>query len=115
MQVMAGLVANGSLPWPHPSRVYFGLLCVLQFVEIAFITYEGDYKLAALLAAVTLVSCFAATSRLYGSRMKLYQSVAQRRLVPILHAGRVRYAMHPLSSSQQAKCGQTSRLHARII
>ena len=55
-----------------------------------FITYEDDYKLAALLASVTLFSCLLSVFRLYNSRMKLYHSVSQRRLIPIIQEGRVR-------------------------
>lgn len=65
-------------------------LWLLQFAEIAFITYEDDYKLAALLACVTLASCFGSVYRLYQSRLKLHQSVSQCRIIPIVQSGRVR-------------------------
>ena len=63
---------------------------LLQFVEIALIIWEDDYKLAALLLAVTLGANFLVIARLYSSRLKLFQSVSQRRLIPIIQAGRVR-------------------------
>ena len=63
---------------------------LLQFAEIIFITYEQDYKLAGLLAFVTISSCFISVYKLHQSQMGLYQSVSQQRLVAIVHAGRVR-------------------------
>lgn len=63
---------------------------LLQFAEIIFITYEQDYKLAGLLVFVTITSCFISVYKLYQSRMGLYQSVSQQRLVAIVQAGRVR-------------------------
>ena len=64
--------------------------CLLQFAEIAFTAYEDDYKLAGLLAGITLISCFMSVYRLFQSRMRLYESVCQRRLIPIVQGGRVR-------------------------
>ncbi len=63
---------------------------LLQFAEIIFITYEQDYKLAGLLTFFTISSCFISVYKLYQSRMGLYQSVSQQRLVAIVQAGRVR-------------------------
>ena len=62
----------------------------MQFAEIAFIIYEDDYKLAALLMVVTLASCLISTYRLYLTRLNLYQTLSQRRLVPFVQGGRVR-------------------------
>ena len=87
----------------RPARIYssYGMqivvvglrltiACLLQFAEIVFTAYEDDYKLAGLLAGVTLISCFMGVFRLFQSRMKLYESVCRRRLVPIVQGGRVR-------------------------
>ena len=65
-------------------------LMLLQFVEIALILWEEDYKLAILLLLVTLIANSVIIARLYSSRLKLYHSVSQRRLIPIVQAGRVR-------------------------
>lgn len=61
-------------------------------MEIVLIIWEDDYKLAALLLAVTVGANSLVIARLYSSRLKLYQSVSHRRLIPIVHAGRVRHA-----------------------
>ena len=61
-------------------------------MEIVLIIWEDDYKLAALLLAVTVGANSVVIARLYSSRLKLYQSVSHRRLIPIVHAGRVRHA-----------------------
>ena len=63
---------------------------LLQFVEIALIIWEEDYKLAVLLLAVALGANSVVIARMYSNRLKLYQSVSQRRLIPIVQAGRVR-------------------------
>ncbi|DBA99058.1 TPA: hypothetical protein ACH3X1_014197 [Trebouxia sp. C0004] len=79
---------------PHLLTMVAAYLCqpiyIVQFAEITFIAYEQDYKLAGLLAFVTISSCFVSVYKLYQSRMKLYQSVSQQRLVAIVQAGRVR-------------------------
>lgn len=62
----------------------------LQFIEIVLIFWEEDYKLAVLLQVVTLGANSIVIARMYQSRLKLYQSVSMRRLIPIVQAGRVR-------------------------
>ncbi|DBA65621.1 TPA: hypothetical protein ACH3X2_002681 [Trebouxia sp. C0005] len=79
---------------PNLLRMAAAYLCqpifIVQFAELIFITYEQDYKLAGLLLSVTITSCFVSVYRLYQSRMGLYQSVSQQRLVAVVQAGRVR-------------------------
>jgi len=76
--------------WHSTAGVALPVTYLLQFAEIIFIIYEQDYKLAGLLAFVTISSCFISVYKLYQSRMGLYQSVSQQRLVAIVQAGRVR-------------------------
>ncbi|DBB14077.1 TPA: hypothetical protein ACH3X3_001037 [Trebouxia sp. C0006] len=79
---------------PDLLRMVAAYLCqpiyIVQFAEIIFITYEQDYKLAGLLVFVTISSCIISVYKLYQSRMGLYQSVSQQRLVAVVQAGRVR-------------------------
>ncbi len=63
---------------------------MLQIAELAFVAYEGNYRLAAVLSAVTLLACILGVWRLYKSRMALYRNVSHQRLVPVVQAGRVR-------------------------
>jgi hypothetical protein len=72
------------------SKAPVTVMYLLQFAEIIFITYEQDYKLAGLLVFVTISSCIISVYKLYQSRMGLYQSVSQQRLVAVVQAGRVR-------------------------
>lgn len=88
--VVSNTVTVLSCPAQLTMSIAVSTIWLLQFAEIAFITYEDDYKLAALLASVTLASCFSSVYRLYQSRLKLYQSVSQSRLIPIVQLGRVR-------------------------
>ena len=65
--------------------------CVwVQFGELAFVAYEGNWCLAAVLAAITIVASILAVWRLYTSRLALFRSVSHQRLVPVVQAGRVR-------------------------
>ena len=62
----------------------------MQYYELAFTFYERLYLLAACLLYITFQSAFIATYALYRKRQALFQSVDQKRLVPIVHAGRIR-------------------------
>ena len=53
--------------------------------------YEQYYYYAAALLGVTVVSCFTAVQVAYMKRMQLYASISQRRVVPIVQRGYVRY------------------------
>ena len=66
-------------------------MCCVQYVELAFTLYEQYFVYAGALLAITLLSGFASTVELYYKRLQLYRAVAQRHVVPIVQAGRVRY------------------------
>ena len=66
----------------------------MQYAQLAFTMYEHYLFYAAALLGTTLFSGFASTAELYRKRVQLYQAVAQRRIVLIVHAGHVRYALH---------------------
>ena len=71
-------------------QTYEDRVVLLQYVEVALIQWEADYKLATLLLAITIGANSIVIARMYSNRLKLYQSVSQRRLIPIVQAGRVR-------------------------
>lgn len=52
--------------------------------------YEGYYYYAGVLLATTLISGFMSTRVVRKKRLQLYNSVAQRRVVPLVQHGRVR-------------------------
>ena len=61
-----------------------------QFYELVYLISAGYQVLAILLLLVTVLSAFVATSALYPKRIKLFQSVRQQRLIPLVQKGRVR-------------------------
>ena len=65
-------------------------MTLLQFVEIALILWEEDYKLAILLLAVTIGANSTVIARMYSSRTKFFLSASTSRLIPIVQARRVR-------------------------
>lgn len=67
-------------------------------MELAFIMYEQYYAYAGLLLAITIVAGFLSSYELYLKRVQLYTVVAQRRLIPIVQAGHVRYDVGKLPS-----------------
>ncbi len=64
---------------------------VMQYWELAFMFDERYYQLASSLIYLTVQSAFLATLTLYGKRIHLFKSVGQKRLVPIVQSGRIRY------------------------
>lgn len=69
-------------------------MCCVQYVELAFTLYEQYFVYAGALLAITLVSGFVSTLELYSKRLQLYRAMAQRHVVPIVQAGRVRYVTY---------------------
>lgn len=66
-------------------------LLFMQYAELAFTMYEGYSYYAGILLAITLISGFMSTIIAYRSRLQLYNSIAQCRLLPLVHKGYVRY------------------------
>ena len=82
-----------------PMRLAMSSLCTLQLVhalqyyELAYKFYERFYLLAACLLYITIQSAFLSTIMLYRKRTQLFQTLSQKRLVPIVHLGRVRWIL----------------------
>ena len=57
-------------------------LLFVQFMELAFIMYEGYLYYAAILLAISLVSGYVSTMAAYQMKLQLYTSIAQHHLVP---------------------------------
>lgn len=64
----------------------------LQYVELVFNAYEKYYIYSAVLVTITLLSGVWAVKAQYEKRMNLYNTVQQKRVMPIVFAGTVRYA-----------------------
>ena len=59
-------------------------------MELAFNAYEKYYIYSILLVTITLCSGIWAIKAQYEKRMNLYNTVQQKRVMPIVHAGTVR-------------------------
>ena len=62
----------------------------MQYMQLAFIMYEGYLYYAAILLAISLVSGYVATMAAYQKRLHLYTSIAQHHLLPRFLGGLVR-------------------------
>lgn len=85
------------------------MLFVLQYVELAFNAYERYYIYSIILMMITVLSGIWAVKAQYKKRLNLYNTVQQKRVMPIVLAGTVRYTnrIHlvyapPVHSSEHA-------------
>ena len=63
---------------------------MMQYLDLAFLYYTGFYSLASFLLIITFSSAFLSTAALLEAQQKLFNSVDQQRLIPLVHNGRVR-------------------------
>ncbi len=63
---------------------------MVQYYELAYKFYERFYQLASCLIYIIIQSGFLSTYALYQKRIHLFQSLGQKRLVPIVHFTRIR-------------------------
>ena len=66
---------------------------MLQYVELAYLLYDLRVSYAGLLYLFSFWANFASCQWLYRKRMELYTAIRQCHLIPIVQAGRVRYAL----------------------
>lgn len=66
-------------------------LLFMQYAELAFTMYKGYYYYAAILLSISLIAGFSSTVSAFQRRMQMYTSIAQRRLLPLLQKGYIRY------------------------
>lgn len=62
----------------------------MQYVELAYTAYVQYYIYSIILVFITLFSGIWAIGAQYEKRMQLYNTVQQRRIIPLLHGKLVR-------------------------
>ena len=82
----------------------------LQYVELIFNAYEKYYIYSAVLVTITLASGVWAVKAQYEKRMNLYNTVQQKRVMPIVFAGTVRYTSAAVQYGLSVVCLPTSWL-----
>ena len=91
------------------------LVHVVQYYELAFKFYEHYYQLAGTLLYLTIQSSFLASYALYQKRIHLFKSVGQKRLVPIVQSGHIRYLSLFLVSLLPLVCAMYTMLKVEAV
>ncbi|KAL0021224.1 hypothetical protein WJX79_004043 [Trebouxia sp. C0005] len=72
-------------------------LYVVQYIELAYVAYQGGYSYAVLLLVITVVSACTAVTAQFKKQMALFKVITKQLLVPIVRNGVVRaFASHSL-------------------
>ena len=74
------------------NKYFKTLCCCRQYVELAFLLYELRITYAGVLYLISFAASLGAVWSLFWKRMELYLAIRQCSLVPIVQAGRVRFA-----------------------